>query len=458
MENDNRSSEIARELRDEILGMSAGTRLLGVRELAARFHASAATVSDALAELSARGLVRAEPGRGTFVIGRDHGARPDYSWQSQALGAVRVDADRASRLGAHGGPGQIPLSWGYLADELQPGESLRRTGARVARSAQGWEPTSPAGSADLRRLMAVEYHAQPEDVQIVSGGQQALVFSFRTLAEPGETIVMESPTYPGAILAAQSAGLRIAAVPADAEGIRTDLLADELERTRARLVYLQPAYANPTGVVMSEQRRRDVLALAVARGAFIVEDDWARHLGIERSAPPPLFTEDVDGHVVSITTLAKPVSPGLRIGAIIARGPAGARLRASRIADDLGVSPLMQEIAREFLASSEWPRHRKRLRTALGDRRDALLAAIAASDDLHVPFSPHGGLHIWVRLPDGADPAVVAAAAQTAGVLVGDGSHYFVDESPAPFVRLSFGAASPPQMVEGVRRLEGVLT
>ncbi|WP_433675927.1 PLP-dependent aminotransferase family protein [Microbacterium gorillae] len=437
--------------------MSAGTRLPGVRELSARFQASAATISNALAELTARGLVRAEPGRGTFVIGRGHSSRPDYAWQSQALGAVRVDADRASRLGAHGQPEQLPLSWGYLADELQPTEHLRRIGARVARSARGWDLTPPSGSAELRRLIAAEYRAQPEDVQIVPGGQQALVFALRTLAEPGETVVMESPTYPGAILAAQSAGLRIAAVPADAEGIRTDLLADELERTRARVVYLQPSFANPTGAVMSDLRRREVVALAVARGAFIVEDDWARHLGLERPAPAPLFTADADGHVVSITTLAKPISPGLRVGAIIARGPAGARLRASRIADDLGVSPLMQEVALEFLSSSEWARHRKRLRIALGDRRDALLAAVAGSDVLQVPALPQGGLHLWVRLPDDADARTVSRAAQTEGVLVGDGSHYFVDEPPSPYLRLSFGAASPPQMAEGVRRLESVV-
>src|SRR5690606_10751898 len=166
----------------------------------------------------------------------------------------------------------------------------------------------------------------------------------------------ESPSYPGAILAAQSAGLTLASVPTDGDGIIVERLADELERTRARVVYVQPSYANPTGAVLSPERRTRVLELAARHGAFIIEDDWARHLGIDGRTPPPLITEDADGHVVTVTTLSKPASPGLRLGAVIARGPAGDRLRASRTADDLCVAPMAQEIALSLLTSNAWPR------------------------------------------------------------------------------------------------------
>ncbi|MGX7730549.1 aminotransferase-like domain-containing protein [Rhodococcus sp. 2H158] len=458
MSNDNRASEIAARLRQRIATMRIGEKLPGVRELSGEFQASAATVSAALSELSAFGLVRAEPGRGTFVAGRERLPEPDFSWQSQALGRARVDADRAARLGGYGTPDHIPLSWGYLAPELLPNEELHRIGSRAAKSGRAWMMTPPAGSPELRRILASEYRADPNDVLVVSGGQQGLVFTMRTLAEPGSAVITESPSYPGAILAAQSAGLNLSSVPADADGILVDRLADELERTRARVVYLQPSYANPTGAVLSAERRKQVLELAARHGAFIIEDDWARHLGIDGQAPAPLFTEDPHGHVVSILTLSKPASPGLRLGAVIARGPAGERLRASRTADDLCVAPLVQEIACGLLTSNVWPRHLKRLRAELATRRDALASAIhATTPGIRIPCVPHGGIHLWARLPQDADTREICTAAYAAGVLIGDGSHFFVDEPPAPFLRFSYGAATEAQIAEGIRRLSEIL-
>lgn len=458
MSNDNRASEIASRLHQRIATAPAGEKLPGVRELSREFQASAATVSAALSELSALGLVRAEPGRGTFVAERGQPAEPDFAWQSQALGPARVDADRASRLGGYGTADHIPLSWGYLAPELLPNEELHRIGSRAAKSSRAWTMTPPAGSPELRRVLAAEYRADPGDVLVVSGGQQGLVFTMRTLAEPGSTVITESPSYPGAILAAQSAGLTLASVPADNDGIMVDRLADVLERTRASVIYLQPNYANPTGAVLSAARRTQVLELAARYGAFIIEDDWARHLSIEGQTPPPLFTQAPHGHVVSILTLSKPASPGLRIGAIIARGPAGERFRASRTADDLCVAPIVQEIAHSLLTSPVWPRHLKRLRAELGGRRDALVSALHTGlPEAQLQAIPRGGFHLWVRLPQGASTREISAAAYAAGILVGDGRHFFVNEPPAPFLRFSYGAATQTQITEGVRRLSRIV-
>ncbi|SJN34338.1 Transcriptional regulator, GntR family domain / Aspartate aminotransferase [Microbacterium esteraromaticum] len=429
-----------------------------MRELSKEFQASAATVSAALSELSALGIVRPEPGRGTFVAERRQLAEPDFAWQSQALGPARVDADRASRLGGYGTPDHIPLSWGYLAPELLPTEEFHRIGSRAAKNNRAWMMTPPAGSPELRRVLAAEYRADPGDVLIVSGGQQGLVFTMRTLAEPGSTVITESPSYPGAILAAQSAGLTIASVPADNDGVIVERLADELERTRARVIYLQPSYANPTGAVLSPERRTQVLDLAAQHGAFIIEDDWARNLGIDGRTPPPLIAEDPNGHVVTVTTLSKPASPGLRLGAVIARGPAGDRLRASRTADDLCVAPMVQEIALSLLTSNIWPRHLKHLSAELAERRDVLTATIRQTlPSVRIQGVPSGGIHLWARLPHGANTRQISADAYTAGVLVGDGRHFFVNEPPAPFLRFSYGAATPAQITQGIRQLAQIL-
>lgn len=459
MNNDNRTAELVAALRERLTTMHAGDRLPSMRTLAAEFQASPVTVQHAITALAALGLVRAEPGRGTFVTGRVTLPDADVSWQSSALGRSRVDPARAARLGAYGAADDIQLSWGYLAPELQPLDELRSLGARAARSRDAWAMAPATGLPELRRVLAAELGAEPGDVLVLPGGQQGLVFAMRTLADPGQTVITESPSYPGAIIAAQAAGLELAAVPSDADGIRPDKLADALERTRASLIYLQPSFANPSGATLSPDRRVAVLELARRHGAFIIEDDWARHLALSSAPPPPpLYRQDPHGHVVTLTTLTKPIAPGLRIGALAARGPAGERLRTARVADDMCVTPLTQEVALGLLTSPAWPRHLGRLRRALRERRDAMVQAIHTElPDAHLGAIPEGGIHLWAELPVGTDTTALAAAAQADGVLIGNGRHYFVDEPTSAFIRLSFSAASVPQIHEGVRRLAPLL-
>ncbi|MFQ4150182.1 PLP-dependent aminotransferase family protein [Arthrobacter sp. LAPM80] len=454
----NRADEIADMLKLQAGLMRVGEKLPSVRELSKTYAASPVTITQAITSLSAQGVVRAEPGRGTFVAGRNSPAEPDFAWQSSTLGRSRVDPGRAGKFGGNGTAEHVQLSWGYLAPELQPFDELRTIGSRCAKSHRAWTMAPPMGLPELRRVFAEELSAEPGDVLIMPGGQQSLAFAMRTLADPGTTVITESPSYPGATIAAQAAGLNLTAVPADEHGIRTDHLAEALERTRAKLIYLQPCFANPTGSVLSPERRLEVIALAKQYGAFIIEDDWARNLSLEGSAPPPLFTQDPDGHVVSIATLSKPAAPGLRVGAIAARGPAGERLRTARIADDMCVPALTQEIALALLTSSAWPRHLKRLRTGLLERRDAMVAEIHSSmSGARVVNVPTGGIHLWVKLPDGTDSTALTAAANRAGVLVGDGRQYYVDEPPAPYIRLSYSAASIAQIQAGVRRVATLL-
>ncbi|MDJ0315599.1 aminotransferase-like domain-containing protein [Arthrobacter antibioticus] len=460
---DCRATEIASRLHLQADSMQVGDKMPSVRALSKAFGASPVTITAAISSLTGLGVVRAEPGRGTFVAERDKFIEADYAWQSSTLGRSRVDAsradpNRAGRPGVKGTAGHVQLSWGYLAPELQPFDELRTLAARCAKSHRAWTMAPPMGLPELRSAFAAELRASPEDMLIMPGGQQSLVFAMRTLADPGSTLITESPSYPGATIAAQAAGLQLAPVPADSHGIRPDKLAETLERTQGKLIYLQPSYANPTGSILSPERRVEVLALAKKHGAFIIEDDWARHLSLEGSAPLPLFTQDSDGHVVSIATLSKPAAPGLRVGAIAARGPAGERLRTARIADDMCVPALTQEIALGLLASSAWPRHLKRLRAGLRERRDAMMAQVHSSMmGARVEHVPTGGIHLWVKLPAGTDSTALTARAHTAGVLIGDGKQFYVDEPPAAHLRLSYSAASIAQIQEGVRLVATLL-
>jgi DNA-binding transcriptional MocR family regulator len=287
--------------------------------------------------------------------------------------------------------------------------------------------------------------------------QAAVTIALRALLPPGAPVLVESPTYPGAVDAARAAGLRPVPVPVDEDGLRPDLLADAFAASGARAVYCQPTFHNPTGAVLSPARRADVLDVARAAGAFVVEDDFARHLAIE-PPPPTLISADREGRVVHVSSLTKATAPSLRVAAVAARGPVAERIRATQLVDSFFVARPLQEAALELVGSPAWPRHLRTVGDALRRRRDTLVSALAAHG-LRPALLPRGGLHVWAGLPDGTDDVALAEAASRAGVLVGAGRRYFPAEPAGPRVRLSYGSAAlEAELVEGVARFARVLS
>jgi DNA-binding transcriptional MocR family regulator len=425
-----------------------------------RYKVSPLTVTRALSRLSAEGLVVTRPGSGTYVAERRHplpADLPDYGWQSMALGDRSIDASGVVELVTQAPDGVIALSGGYLAAELQPLQALTASMKRAAGRVGSWERPPMAGLAELREWFARTSGTSAADVTITGGGQAAVSLALRALLPHGAPLLVESPTYLGVLAIARAAGLRPVPVPIDEDGLPPELLAEAFAATGARAVYCQPRFHNPTGTVLSAQRRGQVLAVARAAGAFVVEDDFARDLAIE-PAPPSLISQDRHGTVVHIASLTKVTAPSLRIAAVIARGPVTERIRASQLVDALFVCRPLQEAAVELVNSPAWQRHLQALSAALRKRRDTLAGALAT----HLPLPvrvPTGGLHLWARLPDGTDDGALAARALQAGVLISSGRRYFPAEPPAPFVRLSYGtAATEGDLSEGVVRLARVVT
>ncbi|MFI7080631.1 PLP-dependent aminotransferase family protein [Micromonospora sp. NPDC049903] len=461
MDHDNASARVVLDLRRLVATAEPGARLPSVRELTARHRASPVTVAEAIRQLVGEGLIEARSGRGTFVAARpDEPPAPDLSWQTVALGPRPAGEEELQALLALLPDGAIPLSGGYLGAELQPAAALGAALARAARQPAAWQRGPTEGRADLRAWFAREAGTglRAEDMVICPGGQAALSTALRALAAPGDTLLVESPTYLGALAAARAAGLRVVPVPADTEGVRPDQLAAAFARTGARLFYCQPLHANPHGATLAADRRTSVAEAVRDAGAFLIEDDYARDLTLDGVAPTPLAADDPHGHVVYLRSLTKSAAPGLRVAAIGARGPAGARLRAARLLDDFFVAGPLQQATIEVVTAPAWARHRRALRTALRTRREALLAALRR----HLPSLagqpvPRGGLHLWVRLPDGTDDVALAATAAAEGVVVFPGRPWYAAEPPAPHLRLTYAAAPPEVMDEAVRRLARAL-
>lgn len=412
------------------------------------------TVSRAIGRLVAEGVLVTEAGRGTFAARRPGRREPDTSWQTVALGEAPVDSRPVAALLQPAAPGTLMLSSGYPSADLQPLAALAAAAARAARRPGGWALAPPAGLPELRQLLATPMGADADDVLVVPGGQAGLSTAMRALTRPGSAVLVEVPTYLGAVAAARAAGLRPVPVPTDGDGVRADLLPDAFARSGARLLYLQPTYANPTGAVLAPERRMQVLAAARQAGAFVLEDDWARYLALDGPAPPPLLHDDNDGRVVHLSSLSKASAPSLRIGALVARGPAVARLAALRTVDDFAIARPLQETALELLGNPAWPRHLAQLSRALRTRRDHLADELRRNlPDLAPVRVPHGGLHLWLTLPAHLDDLEVTERARSRQLLVSAGRPYYVTEPPGPRLRVSFAAANPNQLSTGVQIL-----
>ncbi|GII55131.1 transcriptional regulator [Planotetraspora thailandica] len=439
-----------------------GDRLPSSREIMRRHGVSPVTVSRAIAQLAAEGRVVTRPGSGAFVASVRPAAAEaaDLSWQTVALGDRVVDDSAVVSLLAQPEDGVVPLTGGYLNPDLRPTRELAAAAARAVRRPDSWAMPPLNGLAGLRRWFAAEVGGAltQSDVLVVSGGQAALTHAFRALAAPGEVVLVETPTYPGALAAAKAAGLRASAVPVDRDGTRPDLLAEAFARTGARVFLCQPTLHNPTGATMPLDRRQQVLAVAAAAGAFVIEDDYARFL-TRGPVPPSMVSLDRHGTVVHILSLSKITAPSLRVAGLIARGPAAHRLRASQLVESFFVARPLQETALEFVGSPAWRRHLATVTQEIGTRQQALLAGLALhAPEAEVHLVPRGGLHVWVRLPQDADEAGVVEAARREGVLISPGRIYYPSEPPGPRIRLTHTAAvTSAELDEGVRRFGAAL-
>lgn len=469
------AEEIARELTAEIQPLPPGTRIPTHRSLVHRFGASASTVSRALAILAQQGLVSSRPGAGTFrAEAPAPAATADTTWQEAALALNAGPAQGATGTRSFVSPGLlntlsvpgpelVDLNGGYPHRTLLPMKALGAALARAAKRPQAWDRAPVGGLPDLRSWFARDIGGDlgAEDVLVVGAGQAALSTTLRAVAQPGDPVVLETPTYTGAIAAARAAGLNPVGVPLDEQGMRPEHLDQALERTGARVAVVQPLFQNPTGASMGASRARELLAVARSHEAFLVEDDYARHMVHDDALPlpQPLVAQDRHGTVVHIRSVTKVSSPNLRVAALAARGPVLHRLKMAHVIDTMVVSAPLQHTALEVLTAASWPRHLRELQAALGERRRAAVTAVVQTLGPDVlPHTPRGGYHLWLRLPQGTEESEFLAAATARGVALAPGTHFRPGPVDEACVRLSYAAApTTADVLTGIRRLEGLV-
>jgi 2-aminoadipate transaminase len=369
-------------------------------------------------------------------------------------------------------PEVISLAGGLPDTSTFPPESFAAQMTKIAQESAAealqYGPTEgfEAMKAAVRGVMAAEGMApDPDDIVITTGGQQALDLIAKTLLDPGDPVICEAPTYPGAVPVFSSYQAVTHQVEMDADGMRVDLLADLLDRLeragrRPKFIYSVPTFQNPAGVTLSDERRRRLVELAREREVLVIEDNPYGLLRYEGEPYPPLYQLDGGDYVIYVGTLSKILSPGIRLGWAVAPPPVMEKIVLGKQATDLCTSTLAQYFAIEYFAEDRWRSYIDDLCRVYRGRRDAMLDALERHFPRQATWTrPGGGLFVWATLPAYIDTADLLAKALRENVAFVPGAAAYV-EGPqgTSSMRLNFSASSEEEIREGIRRIGKVVS
>lgn len=472
-----RSSQepVYRQISRQIRGMVAsgalpgGFRLPPERRLARALGVNRSTVLQAYDELKAEGLLDAHVGRGTSVRPPRQAVLEPASevaplpWRQlfRQVGPEALDPLVRDLLAMSERQDGISLAVGLPAPELLPVQEvrdvLRTLFGEVGPALLQHSPTE--GHAPLRESIAGLLARRgilcdASEVLVVSGSQQGLDLAARVLVDPGDVVVVEEPSFFGALQCFRAAQARLVGVPVDGEGMQIDVLEWVLQRHRPKLIYTLPTFQNPSGAVMSLQRRRHLLELAYRYQVPVLEDDPYSDLRYAGEALPTLRTLDTHGYVLYLSTFSKALSPGLRIGFLVAPRPALRQMTLAKQAVDLHTNTPAQWLADRFLREGLFAPHLLRVREAYAARLEAMDATLRSCAPPGVTWErPEGGFYVWCRLPAEVDAHALATRAAAAGVSYLPGRSCAVSPAGEDHVRLNFSFCGPERIREGVRRL-----
>src|SRR3954470_9746334 len=367
-------------------------------------------------------------------------------------------------------PEVISLAGGLPDTGAFPSSTLAAVMERVARESSAealqYGPTEGLAGAKecIVEVMAAEgIRADPDDMIVTAGGQQVIDLVARALIDPGDVIVAEAPTYPGAVPVFSSYQADVVQIEMDADGMRVDLMEeclDKLEREgrRPKFIYTIPTFQNPGGVTMSLPRRRRLVEVARERELLVLEDNPYGLLRYEGDPLPTLRSLDGGAFVIYLGTFSKILSPGIRLGWAVAPAPVQQKMNLGKQESDLCSSSLSQLFVMQYFAEGRWQDYVLSLRDVYRRRRDTMLDALAEHFPAEATWThPQGGLFVWATLPDYIDTTDLLARALQSNVAFVPGRAAYLDGRGGSSMRLNFSGVDEHAIREGVRRIGEVV-
>lgn len=442
-----------------------GSLLPSERKLAEQLGVNRSTVVLAYAELRALGIIESRSGSGTRVSKFKWGATPRHTpnWHRYTEGGSflpNLPFLRRIREALRQNPDLIDFASGELAGDLAPVEEINHlmsekhyTSYLGYDNPQGYDPLRESLVSYLKQYRGIQ--TTDASILITSGSQQSLYLITQCLLSPGDAVAIEDPSYYYSLPMFQSAGLRLFRLPVDDKGVRPEDIRSLYKKHRIKMVFINPNFQNPTGLVLDDERRMELLDVASELGLPIVEDDPFSLTAYDGIPPMPLKSIDPVGSVLYIGSLSKIAASGLRVGWMVAPHAVVERLADARQQMDFGLSVVPQKVASQFLKSPYFQPHLERLRMHLLYKRDLLMEALHNELSDLVSFAiPQGGLHLWCKMiPEVNDNKLLEEAIRR-GVIMVPGSVYGSDSG---YVRFTFARPRTEEIGPGIAKFAAAL-
>lgn len=443
-----------------------GYKLPPQRTLAKALGVNRSTVVTAFDELIAEGLIEGKSGSGTRVVNNTWNllaTTPPPDWSSYVnFGIHKPNLPTIQEINqAEFTSNIIRLGTGELSPDLIPSISMKKVFNELSNRDISYGYEEPKGLLPLREQIAtylntIGISASSSSILIVSGALQALHLISVGLLHKGSTVLTEKPSYLHSLNVFQSAGMRLVGIPLDNEGIQANQIPKYKKQHSAALLYTIPSFHNPTGTLMTVERRNQLFNICQQEQLPLIEDDVYRELWFDEYPPQPIKAFDRNGLVLYLGSLSKSLSPGLRIGWIVGPEPVVEHLADIKMQTDYGSSSISQWAAVEWFSSGLYFKHINEVRKQLKIRRDFTLDILNKYfSDLAVWEKPTGGFFIWLRLLPSLSIRKLFEIALKEGILLNPGNVY--DHQAEQYLRISYSFASLTNIEDGLRRLSKIV-
>jgi len=426
------------------------------------------TAITAYKALEAEGFVFSHVGRGTFIIEPEKMSPNNeiafhnmFNWTHHISARLKQRISHKLLTLYQSENSQAPISfvWHQKSSLDFPVQKMQRAINSIIRNKGDsiMNYSSPIGNFDLRlilsnRMRMKGIHVSPENILIVSGAQQGMDIIGRLLIEPGDKVVVENPTYTGALCSFQFLQARIIGIPVDEWGMKTHLLEEILKKYHPKFIFTIPTFHNPTGTTMRKDRREHIISLAMKYQIPIIEDDYASDLRFSGAEVPPLKALDISGQVIYVGTFSKVLIPGLRVGWIAASKDIIESLAELKRINDLCTSPFIQAIITEFHARGYIASHLRFLKRMYHRKFQILYRAIRQYFPKEtIMVKPEGGIYHWITLPVNFDLREVWKNSRKRGVTFCMGNLFYLDEKGSNQIRLQFTLEEEEKIVGGIK-------
>ena len=476
----NSSIPVYKQIRDQIREMilsgvlQPGFRLPPERKLAQQLNVNRSTVLNAYRDLRADALISSHTGQGTIVISpspdisKKNSAKPGpLPWRQYFSGsATRMQEPLVSNILKDANrPNVISFAAGFSVNSADPVDELLATQNRLLKDYGSilLQYSATEGHYPLRESLCHLMESRgvmvsPEEVLVLSGSQQGIDIATRIFVDPGDIIVVEEPSFFGALQIFQSAGARIIGVPVDQNGMIVDLLEPLLQRYRPKFIYSVPTFQNPSGTVLSLERRKKLLELAYQYQVPVIEDDPYGELRYDGKPLPTLKALDKYGYVIYLGTFSKIMFPGLRIGWVAATESVIRQYTLVKQMADLHTNSLGQWIMDDLIRRGVLIKRVATLKKENCKCRDIMAQALNQYGVQELEWTtPEGGLYFWCRLPENTNLTSLIAKANEKGIVFVPGNIFYSQNGGQNYIRLSFASAAPERIGPGIQALTEAL-